>query len=360
MTRPRLAAALAVSLAAASACGKPPPAAPTPAAPSASSASSAPTAPTAAPTAAPPHASGHGTVETHHFHSDALGVDKDYVVYLPGGYAAQPDARWPVIYLLHGLGGDETNWTGGGNVAAVADKLGLAAIIVMPDGDDGFYANWVTQPDYDACMRDGTGLFDPGEDRARTCVRHGAYEDYIVKDLIGHVDATYRTIADRRGRAIAGLSMGGFGALELGMRHTDLFRAAASHSGVDALLYAGPYPYVAGKAQLVTDPATWGKAVEPIGAWVRHIFGPDLANWQAHDPAFLAGKLRPGQLALYLDCGTEDVFGLNNEAAYLHDLLTARGIDHAYYVGPGRHDFSFWRQRIDDSLGFLAAQLARP
>ena len=89
---------------------------------------------------------GPGTVETHHFHSDALGVDKDYVLYLPGGYAAQPDARWPVIYLLHGLGGDETNWTAEGGVAAAADKLGLAAIIVMPDGDDGFYANWVDRP----------------------------------------------------------------------------------------------------------------------------------------------------------------------------------------------------------------------
>ncbi len=305
-----------------------------------------------------PTATGAGKVETHHFHSDALGVDKDYVVYLPGGYGADPKARWPVVYYLNGLGGDETNWTQVGDLGSAADKLHLAAIVVMPDGDDGFYANSLTPRDYDACMKDGTGLFDAREDRAKTCVRTPRYEDYIVHDLIAHVDATYATIADRRARGIAGLSMGGFGALELAMRHPDLFSAAASHSGVDALLYAAPHPYVAGKVELLRNVSMWGRIAEPIGGWVRAIFGPDRANWEAHDPAWLAQKLVPGTLALYLDAGTEDMFGLDAAAAYLHDLLSARGIEHTYYTGPGGHDFDFWKQRIGVSLGFFAAHFA--
>jgi hypothetical protein len=142
------------------------------------------------------------------------------------------------------------------------------------------------------------------------------------------------------------------------MRHTDLFSATASHSGVDALLYVGPHPYEASKVQILDDVKTWGAVVEPIGSWVRAIFGPDRANWEAHDPAFLVQKLDPKALAIYLDCGTEDIFGLDAEAAYLHDLLTARGIAHSYYIGPGRHDFSFWKERISHSLAFFGAHFA--
>ncbi len=316
-------------------------------------------APTSAPTPAPapavPTPTGPGRVELHTFHSDALGVDKRYVIHLPGGYGADPAARWPVVYYLHGLGGRETDWVDGLDIGTVADRVGLPAIIVMPDGDTGFYANTVTAPDYDACRRDGAGLFDPAADRAATCTRTGRYEDYIVQDLIAHVDATYATRRDRGGRGIAGLSMGGFGALMLAMRHPDRFSAAASHSGVDALLYLGPHPYAPGEITLVEDPGSFARFAGPIGAlWVT-IFGPDRATWEAHDPAFLARTLAPGALALYLDGGTEDGFMLDDGASYLHDLLTARGIAHTFFLGPGGHDFAFWRDRVDDSLGFFAA-----
>jgi S-formylglutathione hydrolase FrmB len=304
-----------------------------------------------------PTAHGKGKVETRTFHADALGVDKAYVVYLPGGYGDDPAARWPVLYYLNGLTGDETNWTKLGDLASAADAIELPAIVVMPDGDDGFYANAVTPRDYDACLKSGDGLFDPDEDRATTCVRTPRYEDYVVHDLIAQVDASFATIRDRRARGIAGFSMGGYGALVLAMRHPDLFSAAASHSGVDALLYVGPHPYQAGKVELLGDVSTWGAPVPQIGRWVRSIFGPDRANWTAHDPATLAGQLAPGTLALYLDCGTEDVFGLDAEAAYLHDLLAARKIDHRFYLGPGRHDFDFWRERVKHSLAFFRAHL---
>ena len=298
---------------------------------------------------------GTGEIVRASFESKALGVTKNVVVYLPAGYAAEPTRRWPVFYYLHGLGGDETNWDRLG-LDEAADAMKLGAIVVMPDGDNGFYADSKTPLDYDACMRDGTGLFIPTAPKKSTCVKTPAYEAYIVKDLIGWIDATYRTIATKQGRAIAGLSMGGFGALQLAMRHPDLFAATASHSGVDALLYLGPDPYVAGKVVLGDDPAKAPK--DPFTQWIVGIFGPDIANWRAHDPAALVDTLAPGVLAIYLDCGTEDDFRLHNGAQYVHDLLLAKKIDHAWYLGPGRHDGAFWTERVPHSLAFLAKHTA--
>jgi S-formylglutathione hydrolase FrmB len=316
---------------------------------------SAPSQATPPPPSTPP---GPSAVTDVTFHSDALGVDKHYLVYLPAGYEADPARRWPVVYMLNGLGGNERNWVDEGKIVEAADGLHLEALIVMVDGDSGFYANWMTPPDYETCAHTPPP-FQPNEDADRYCVRAANYEDYVTKDLIGHVDATYRTIADRRGRGISGLSMGGFGALVLAMRHRDLFASVASHSGVDALLYAGPHPYAPGKALIADDVSKWGAEVEPIGAWVRAIFGKDLANWKAHDPATLAAELGDGDLAIYLDCGTEDEFLLQDGATYLHDVLTARGVTHTFYIGPGHHDFAFWADRIDDSLAFHLAEVSR-
>ena len=295
-----------------------------------------------------------GKVITRKFHSDALGVDKEYRVYLPDGYDTAKTKRYPVFYYLHGLGGNEGNWVESGKLDEAADGLALQAIVVMPDGDDNFYTDALTQTDYAACMKDGAGLFFKNEPLEKKCVKKRNYETYIVKDLIADVDKTYRTIAKRDSRAIAGLSMGGYGALVLGLRHTDVFAAAASHSGIDAMLYAGPDPYVKGKEQILTDVKQWAKGAPfDVNTWMRGILGDDIANWKAHDPASLTAKLAPGALALYLDCGTEDGFRLHNGAAYLHDLLLAKKIDHAFFLGPGGHDFDFWKPRLPESLKFL-------
>ena len=311
--------------------------------------------------AAPAVAAPHGKVITERFRSAALGVDKSYLVYLPAGYDASPRTHWPVLYYLHGLGGDETNWTRYGHLDEAADQLGLAAIVVMPDGDDDFYIDSAMPIDHAACLRDGSGLFLPGhEKRATACVRHRAYETYIVHDLIADVDAHFRTLQRRDGRAIAGFSMGGYGALVLAMRHPDLFAAVASHSGVDSLLYVGPHPYAAGKVQLLADPKDAARDAGMIGDWLRGLFGPDLAAWKAVDPTTLVDKLAAGKLAIYLDCGTEDDFRLNDSASYLHDLLLAKKIDHAFFLGPGRHDFHFWAARVPESLRFLQGHVAKP
>ena len=294
------------------------------------------------------------------FHSDALGVDKSFVLYLPTSYASSPNKRYPVFYYLNGLGGDETNWTKLGQLDRAADALALDAIVVMPDGDDSFYIDSAEPIDYDACRKDGTGLFNPMESRAHTCVKARKYETYITSDLVAYVDGHYRTIASRDGRAIAGLSMGGYGALMLAARHPDLYAATASHSGVDSLFYEGPHPYDAAHAKIGSDVATWGSGVEPIGGWVRGLFGPDKANWDAHDPVTLLTKLGPGKLAIYLDCGTEDDFGLDAAAAYLHDRLTANHIEHEFFLGKGRHSFAFWAPRVPESLKFLRDHTTKP
>jgi S-formylglutathione hydrolase FrmB len=314
---------------------------------------------TSAPAGKEPAALSASRVVTETMRSEALGVDKSVLVYLPRGYDSQPGRKYPVFYYLHGLGGDETNWVESGKLDAQADQLGLEAIVVMPDGDDSFYVDSAMPIDYDQCLKQGTGLFLPGrQDPQTTCVRKRNYETYIAKDLVGWVDRKYRTIATREGRAIAGLSMGGFGAMELGLRHSELFSAAASHSGAVALLYKGPHPFEPGKATLI-DKVQPGGAGGPLGAWLQGVFGGTLDGWRKYDVVALATALPPGVVALYFDCGTEDSFRLHDNVQYVHEALDARRIPHEFFLGPGGHDFDFWRVRLPSSLTFLRDHTAK-
>lgn len=325
----------------------------------------APTAPAPKPAAAPPAAlppaAPDGGAREVTFKSEALGVKKRYRLYLPADYETS-GKRYPVFYYLHGLGGNEDNWVEGGNLDETAAAMKLEAIVVTPDGDDAFYVNGLAPVDYDKCMDDGAGqLFMPGhEAKHSTCVKKRDYETYITKDLVAHIDSSYRTIATRDGRAIAGLSMGGFGALHLSIRHPELYAAAASHSGLVSLLYGGPVPYEKGKATELTDLKTWGGPFVEIRRWMFQLFGEDIARWREFDPVTLVKKLDPGKLALYIDCGTEDEFMFHNMAAQIHDLLLDRKIEHAFFMGPGRHNFAFWSQRVDDSLAFLRDHTSKP
>ena len=144
------------------------------------------------------------------FHSDVLDRKWAYTIYLPPGYESSERA-YPVFYLLHGLGGDHTGWVRYGRADMTADSLIAAAaippvILVMPDGGRSF---WLDS--------------DP-------VTGFGAVETALLQDLIPHVDEKYRTISTRRARMIAGLSMGGYGALRLAFRHPELFGAVAALS----------------------------------------------------------------------------------------------------------------------------------
>lgn len=298
-------------------------------------------------------------VEEGRFTSAALGVDKRYWVAVPADYGKN-DLRYPVVYLLHGFGGSPQNWVQ--NAPLAAGAADLRALIVMVDGDDSFYVDWHRPADYERCVREDRRW--GAVDEADYCVRTGGYEEYVVNDVVARIDATYRTIADRTGRALLGFSMGGYGALMLGMRHPDVYSVAVSHAGVDSLLYGGPRPYERGRARRLDDLAAWGREyeseIEGVGDHVRGLLGPDIANWRAHDPVALAETLHDGQLALYLDCGTEDEFHFDDLAQDLHDTLERRGIHHAFALVPGGHDGGFLQDRLDDGMRFIAAHVAAP
>jgi S-formylglutathione hydrolase len=299
-------------------------------------------------------------VLTQTFASKALGVDKDYVVYLPGGYASS-GKRYPVVYMLHGLGGSETNWSEYHGLVEAANEANLQAIVVMPDGDDGFYVNWAGTVDYEACL-ESKRIFGKADDMATYCVKTPNYRDYIVEDLVAHVDAAYRTIADRSARVIGGLSMGGFGALVSAMHNTDTYSAVASHAGVDALTYRDPHPYEGiDSVVLGEDPKTWLKSAGVFGGLFEQVFGTEIAYWRDRDPALVLPTLPNGKLAIYLDVGTKDEFRLHNGAQYLHDLLVQKSIDHEWtLIEGGKHDNAFWSSRIHHSLAFFQKHLPAP
>jgi S-formylglutathione hydrolase FrmB len=314
--------------------------------------------PTDAPDASSQSASTPSRVEARTFSSAALGVDKTYWVYLPRGYDGSSQ-RFPVVYMLHGLGGSERNWLDHGALKEAADALALHTIVVMPDGDASFYVDGPPRDSYETCLGkkpDGNKAEAP----QTFCVKTPRYETYMTKDLVADVDGHYRTLAKRESRGIGGLSMGGFGALMLSMRHPDLYSAAASHSGLVALTYVGPHPWKQGAEQLAGTASEWGAGYPAsLTDVVRRVFGGDIARYRAHDPAVLATKLDPNALAIYLDCGEDDDFKFDDQARYLDGVLDARGVDHTFEIAPGHHLFDFWKARLPRSLAFFDAKLAR-
>ena len=280
------------------------------------------------------------------FESKALGVKKSYRVFLPSNYG-KDERRYPVIYLLHGWGVTESYWADNLGLGDAAKSIGLDAIVVMPDGDRSYYADSVSPANYEACLAEENPKRNKNEPRSDFCVRKMDYEQYITVDLIEQIDRNYRTIADRKARGISGESAGGFGAMQLAIRHKDLFSSVAVHSAFLSLLYDGPRPFSKG---LVTNKSSIDpKGVNPDGL---STFGYGLGNWKAHDPISLVDTLRNGELSIYFDCGAQDEYGFGDEARYFDQRLSERGISHEYESVPGGHDDEFWKGRIRYSLQF--------
>jgi S-formylglutathione hydrolase FrmB len=256
--------------------------------------------------------------------SPVLGRSIPYAIYLPDGYEGGA-ARYPVLFLLHGLGGTENDWVTGGRLGPTLDGLiGAGAVpamlVVAPGMGDSWY---VDNP-------------DPGGS--------GAAETAFLDDLVPWVDRTWRTQATRAGRAVAGLSMGGWGAMRFAMLRPELFAAAASLSGA-----------------LVTE--DW--AATP--AWDGYLSGAfgrpvDPARFRAASPftlipAFAAARPRP---ALYLTCGDDDELDLEEGNLLFHLALKRAGIESELRMTDGGHSWEVWARELDPVLRFIGAAFLGP
>ncbi len=250
-------------------------------------------------------------VRTEKLESKLMGREMPFRVILPKGYddAADASKRYPVIYLLHGLTGNYANWTDRTDIAEAARWLN--AIIVTPEGENGWYTDSVTKPD----------------DR---------HESYIVKELIPEIDKRFRTKPERKSRAIAGLSMGGYGALKFGLKYPEMFSLAGSFSGA---LGAATFPALGrGEASLNSLAA---------------VFGPmDSETRKANDIFRIVREASPEQIAafpfIYFDCGTED-FLIGNNREFM-TLLSERKVPHEYRQLPGGHTWPYWSKQVKEFL----------
>lgn len=257
-------------------------------------------------------------VEYKMFKSKALNVEKRCAVYLPAGYD-ESEKTYPVIYFLHGLFGSEDRWEQRGARSIVDQLMGegevLPAIIAIADGDNSFYVNAVNGK--------------------------APYEDYIIDDFIPFIESNYRIDTRRGSRAISGISMGGFGALMLGMRHPELFSSVSAHS---AVLIPIPLdqlpPRLRQSYQSQFFEAVFGNPV-------------DEAHWKAHHPVDLVATAKNLKtVAWYFDCGTEDRYGFHRGAARLHELMDSAEIPHEYHLLPGGHGWEYVRTTLHRSLQF--------
>lgn len=252
---------------------------------------------------------GTDTVERRVFYSSSLQRDMPYEAVLPIGYAAGRQ-RYSVLYLLHGWHGDETDWIKLTRLTELAVSYQL--IIITPRAENSWYVNSATNP----------------TDR---------YADYIRDDLIEDVDSHYRTIADTQHRAIAGLSMGGYGALLFALRRPGLFGFAASISGA----FSGPSGIEDVMPQLKPS--------------IDQAYGTlDSATRKQNDLDPLIATADPAQLPyLFLECGTADPLLPANR--HLVAELSKYKLRYEYHELPGAHSWSFW----DNSLPSMLLELGR-
>lgn len=249
-------------------------------------------------------------VDTVTIHSK-MGHDLKNVVILPKSYA-EGNTRYPVVYLLHGCGGNYASWiTIKPELPQLASQYNL--IIVCPDG---LINSWYWNSPLNKDMQ---------------------FEDYISDEVIRYTDSHYRTIADRSARAISGLSMGGHGAMWNAIRHRDVFGAVGSTSGG---LDIRPFP------------TNW-KMQNQLGE-----FASNKKRWDEHTVINLIPSLKDGDLAIIIDCGVDDFFLEVNRRA--HQSLLDHNIKHDYIERPGAHNNAYWNNSIDYQLLFFHKFFAQP
>ncbi|MDO7877706.1 alpha/beta hydrolase family protein [Hymenobacter sp. ASUV-10] len=250
----------------------------------------------------------------------SAAMNKTYraAVVLPTSYPKNKKARYPVLYLLHGAWGHFDNWLkqtpDKQTVHRLADQYNL--IIVCPEGETfGFYLD---------------SPVNPGSQ----------FETHILKEVLPLVDKTYRTVADKKGRVIAGLSMGGHGALYLSARHPELFAAAGSMSGALDLRSLTRNVSAAEKAN---REKLWAPV---LGAETEH---PE--RFTANSVMSMLEKIGQNQLPIIIDCGVDDfLIDINRE---VHRRLVYQHIPHDYTERPGAHTWDYWQNALPYQVLFL-------
>jgi S-formylglutathione hydrolase FrmB len=243
-------------------------------------------------------------IETIQFSSQLTGKSLPYDIVLPPGYGlfSARRIRYPVIYLLHGWNSHYDAWLARTALAQYAAEHQL--IIITPEGNNGWYT-----------------------DSATTATNK--YESYIVQELIPDVDKRLRTVAERRGRAIAGVSMGGYGALKFGFKHPELFAFVASMSGaLDA-------------TSRTDDPS------------IMQAFGEtDSVERKSNDVLRLAEEFPSDRIPLlpyfYIDCGRDDPW-LNTNQRFA-EILRERKIPVEFRQLPGNHNWPYWDKQLGEVL----------
>ncbi len=242
--------------------------------------------------------------------SEAMGGPMPALALLPPSYARQPAARYPVLYLLHCAGGDYLMWAQGTDL--VRELASRELIVVCPEGTPlGWYLDSPVRP-------------------------KSALETFLIRELIPQVDREFRTRPGRSGRALAGFSMGGHGAITLVAKRPDLFASASSFGGI---------------LDLVRWPGHWG---------LDAVLGPLADNrdrWIAHSAMGLSGRFskEAAGVKVFLDCGLDD-FALPENRDF-HRRLDGLGVPHAYLERPGRHAVDYCSQHLAEHLDFHLAAM---
>ena len=273
------------------------------------------------------------------FSTPALASETHVRVLLPAGYKASAHRRYPVLYLLHGALDDYKSWTDKGAAEAITKSAPL--IVVMPDaGQEGNYTNWYNDGAFGQPM----------------------WETWHIRQLVPWVDAHYRTIAKRAGRATAGLSMGGNGAMSYAARHPDLFVSASSFSGAVDTNSPGVQP--------VTQASGLSDGSHSPGA----IFGlrsTDEVRWREHNPWDLASNLKGLKLTLRTGNGSPGGPGgdsgdpveaeVHTESVNMHNQLLALHIPHVWDdYGAGGHAWYYWQRDLRQTLPDIEKTFAHP
>jgi len=250
--------------------------------------------------------------------SKILKSDRKYAVYLPAGYETS-QRSYPVLYLLHGATDNHTGWVQFGEVQRIADKAiqdgaATAMIIIMPDADT-----------------DRMGYFNG-------IAGDWNYEDFFFQEFMPTIEKTYRIKAEKRYRAVAGLSMGGGGTFMYALHHPELFSSACPLSA-----YIGPLSLDEAKERTKkSDPSITDES-------------QIKAYFEKHNALELVNKIPDDQkkaVRWYIDCGDDDFLYEGN--CLIHIAMRKKEIPHEFRIRDGAHNWTYWREALPSVLGFIS------